>query len=99
MSDARVLAAIERMEAWMRDPEQSLDPAQLAEWNREFTDALAVAERGPGWPGLLVRAQALAGSLGGRTALLSAERDELRKALDAQALGGRALKGYGAATR
>jgi hypothetical protein len=99
MSDARVLAAIEQMEAWMREPEQMPGPDRLAEWNREFTDAVAVAERGPGWPGLLARAQALAGSLGGRTALLSAERDELRKSLDAQALGGRALKGYGATTR
>lgn len=99
MSDARVLAAIERMESWMRDPDEALDPDRLAEWNREFTAALAAAERGPQWPDLLSRAHALAGSLGGRTALLSAEREELRKALDAQALGGRALKGYGAATR
>lgn len=99
MSDARVLAAIEQMESWMGDPEQTLDPDRLAEWNREFTAAVAAAERGPQWPGLLARAHALAGSLGGRAASLSVERDELRKALDAQALGGRALKGYGAATR
>ena len=99
MSDALVLAAVERMEAWMREPNPPTDPETLAAWNREFLSAVEDAERGPGWADLVARAQKLGAELERRTALLIAERENLRKTLGAQSLGDRALKGYGAVTR
>lgn len=99
MSDAGVLAAIECMEAWIRDSAPMPDPDVLAEWNREFQAAVAAAEHGPEWTNLVARAHTLGGRIQGRTALVAAERDALRLELDAQARGDRALKGYGAATR
>lgn len=99
MSDLKVLAAIERMEAWMRDPVVAPDPDDLAAWNSEFQAAMATAERGPGWVELVARAQALGGFVESRADLLAAERDAIKLDLDAQARGDRALKGYGASTR
>jgi hypothetical protein len=99
MSDARVLAFIERMESWIGDPDLVIEPELLAEWNRDFSEALATAERGPGWPQLVARAHALGDRVQGRAVVLSQERDLLRVELDAQAQGDRALKGYGASAR
>lgn len=99
MSDAQVLTAVERMEAWMQAQDPPMDPEALAAWNREFLSALETAERGPGWADLVARAQRLGAELDRRATLLIAEREDLRKALGAQSLGDRALKGYGATAR
>lgn len=99
MSDSKALAAIERMEAWMRDPAVAPDPDDLAEWNSEFQAAVAAAEHGPGWADLVARAHALGGFVQDRTDLLVAACDAIKSDLDAQARGDRALKGYGASTR
>lgn len=99
MSDARVRAALEQMEAWLRDPASMPGPEGLADWNRELSEALAEAERGADWNDLVRRAQALAPTLEGRVSALAAERDEVRREMSVQARGERALKGYGATTR
>ncbi len=99
MSDAEVLREIERMEAWMGAPELMPGPDGLAEWNRAFRIALADAERGPGWSDLVLRSKALGSKVEGQAAIMAAERSRIRVELDSQELGGRALKGYGAAAR
>lgn len=99
MSDAQVRAALERMEAWLQDPAAPPDPEALAGWNRGFREALATAERGPGWEDLVGRAHALGERLAARTTELAVERDALRQELGLQAQGDRALRGYGASAR
>lgn len=99
MSDARVLRSIELMESWLRNPEGMPNADEMAVWNREFQSAVIGAERGPGWTNLIARAHALGAEVNGRTAELVVQRDQLRGELDTHERGGRALKGYGAATR
>lgn len=99
MSDARVRAAIEQMEAWLADSAWEPDPEALLRWNTEFQAALAQAEKDPGWPELIGRAHAAGELLNARAAALEAERDLVRAELEAQERGNRALRGYGASTR
>lgn len=99
MSDARVLALIERMEGWITDSELPVSPELLEEWNRGFSEALAAAERGPGWEQLVIRAHALGERVQCRATILGQERDLLKVELKTQAAGDRALKGYGATVR
>jgi flagellar hook-associated protein FlgK len=99
MSDAEVLAAIERMEGWLQDPGSMPAAEGLADWNAAFQSAVAGAERGPGWAELVARAHALGSRVQERTEALTAVRDQIRNELGAQQLGDRALKGYGASAR
>ncbi len=96
MSDAELLREIERMEAWIQDPPSMPGAEGLAAWNQAFQSALRGAERGPRWPELVSRAHALGERVAECTSLLAAQRDQVHAELDAQARGGRALKGYGA---
>lgn len=99
MSDGRVRAAVEQMEAWLADPTWEPDPDALAGWNADFQDALARAEKGPGWPELAARAHAAGQLLDAHSELVAQERDRLRSELGVQERGSRALRGYGANTR
>ena len=99
MSDARVLAAIEQMEAWLGDPNWEPDPEALSQWNADFQAALAQAEKASGWPDLVSRAHATGQLLEARIAVVAEERDQVRAELAAQERGNRALRGYGASTR
>lgn len=99
MSDQKVRAAIEQMEAWMGDPNWEPDPGLLETWNKEYQAAVAQAEKGTGWPELAERARALGKRLEPRLAQMVRLRDEIRAELEAQERGNRALIGYGASTR
>jgi len=99
MSDARVLAAIEQMEAWLGDQNWEPDPQALGQWNADFQAALAQAEKAPGWPELVSRAHAAGQLLEARIVMAAEERDQVRAELAAQDRGNRALRGYGASTR
>ena len=56
MSDPRVRAAVEQMEAWLDDSAWQPDPEVLARWDAEFRAAAAQAEKGDGWCELVERA-------------------------------------------
>jgi len=99
MSDGHVGMAIMQMEAWLADPTWEADPEALLQWNAEFQAALGRAEKGPGWTGLITRAHAAGRELEVRIAAITAERDQVKAVLEGQALGNRALKGYGASSR
>jgi hypothetical protein len=58
MSEGRVRATIEQMEAWLADPGWEPDAEALARWNAEFQGALAQKGKGPGWLDLVARAHA-----------------------------------------
>ena len=99
MSDVRIRAAIEQMEAWLADPAWDPDPEALVQWNAEFQAALAKAEKALGWPNLLDRAHAAGERLEARIGGVAEARDRLRTELEAQERGNRALRGYGSNTR
>ncbi len=99
MSDSRVRAALEQMEAWLVDPAWDPDPEALAQWNVGFQVALAQAEKAPGWPDLMDRAHAAGQYLEARSAMLAQEQDKVRAELEIHERGTRALKGYGASAR
>lgn len=92
MSDSEVVAALEAMEQLLRGG--FVEPEILAAWQQQFDAALASAERGTGWSPIVARARDLAGRLDAAAELLASQRDQLRKELDLQAQGARALKGY-----
>lgn len=99
MSDAKVGESLDRIEAWLADPNSPSESLDLAEWNEAYANAVAQAERGTGWPALVARAHALGEQLNARMELVIRERDEIKIELDSFARGSRALKGYGTSTR
>jgi flagellar hook-associated protein FlgK len=99
MSDADLLRSMEVMEAWLNHPESMPDAETLAGWNRQFQTAVEQAERGPGWAELVSRAHALGERVQRCTGQLAAQRDAVKRELDSQGRGERALKGYGAGLR
>lgn len=99
MSDGAVLSIIDQMERWIEDPTWNPDPEILAQWNIEFQEAMARADKGPGWGELIKRAHAVGERLEARMVPFVQRRDELKAELDAQERGNRALKGYGAGLR
>jgi hypothetical protein len=94
MSDAGVLRLIEEMEALLLDEATPPAAEALDRWQRAFEAEAAGAERGPGWPGLVQRAHALAGRIDVRIGALNLQKAAIRKELEDQATGQRALKGY-----
>jgi hypothetical protein len=71
----------------------------LATWNQQFNAALGTARRGDGWQELVAHAHRLAKEVDARAAQLAERRDVLKQELEVQAIGDRALKGYGASSR
>jgi hypothetical protein len=99
MSNGKLRASIERMEAWVVDPSWEPDPKAIVRWDADFQAALAQAEKGPDWPDLMARAHSVGHRLEARTVRFAQVRDALRAQLDAQERGNRALKGYRASVR
>lgn len=93
MSDQEVSLALDDLERLLGQGEAP-DPDALAQWQGRFAASLAQAERGEGWAALVARAKELALRLEARALALTAEREALRRELDLQAQGARALKGY-----
>lgn len=96
MKDGQVLSIIDQMESWIEDPAWIPDPDALAQWNTAFQEAMAQADRGPGWEELRQRAHAVGARLEARMVPFVQQRDALKAELDAQERGNRALRGYGA---
>ena len=94
MREARALAAIEQMEAWLADPGWDPDPEVLTQWTAEFQEALTQTGKGPDWSELVGRAHAAGKLLEARLAGAMLARDQIRVLLEAKDRGGRALKGY-----
>lgn len=94
MSDQDVLLAVTEMEDWLARGTLVDDPGLVEQWHRQFLAALASAERGPGWPALRERIQALAARLDQQISALETRKETLSQELQGQALGRRALKAY-----
>lgn len=94
MSDLSVAEALETLERELAEGHVP-DAKLLADWRVRFDAAALSADRGPGWPSLVERAHALAAQVDRLTFALSQRRDEIRREMEHQATGNRALKGYG----
>ena len=99
MSAGRLRLAIEQMEAWLANMTWEPDPEALAQWELEFRAALADYKKGSGSTDLLDRAHAAGKLLEVRIQSMEDQLVQMRTGLEAQGLGNRALRGYGASTR
>lgn len=94
MSDREVAEALDALEGLLGEPLDRLDGARVGQWHDRFRQAVAAAERGPGWAALVERAHALGQRLDQVLAQALTERESLRRELDAGGQGARALKAY-----
>ena len=92
MSDTELIRVLDDLERLLQG--DLLEAGAVASWREQFEVALASADRGPDWPGIVTRAHELSAKLDTRTKALSEQRDKMGKELGLQAQGARALKGY-----
>lgn len=92
MSDQDVVRALDDMERMLR--EKDLEGERVAAWREEFEAAKASAEQGADWAAIMARARSLGKQVDAVVAEMERERDAIRRELDLQARGGRALKSY-----
>ena len=94
MSDERISASLDDLERLLATMTDDPDPTAIATWHAAFRTALAGAERGPQWAGILARARELAGRLDLKVVRLTAIRGAIRQELLTRAKGSRALSAY-----
>jgi hypothetical protein len=101
MSDAAVSDLILEMENYLKETEMP-DSDYIAGWHARFrcaADAAAAAGHGPDWQGVVERAHALGEAFQSRIGDLGYEHEQIKRELNVQALGQRALKGYSSSIR
>jgi hypothetical protein len=94
MSDADVLRLVEEMEQLLGSDALIEDSEAVAEWHERFLSAVPSAEKGPGWPGIVERAHAIAKRIESTVDALRTQRDAIKQELETQTTGQRALKAY-----
>jgi len=94
MSDADVVLLLEKMEELLRQEPFPLEPEAIATWRVRFDEAVGSAERGPEWAAITARAHGVGRRVVEVVSDLQLQRDELKRQIDLQTLGERALKGY-----
>lgn len=92
MSDQALSLLLDELEQLLQ--QDAPDGEALASWRARFDAALPEAERGPGWEQLVARCRTLAARLDAAANALSQQRDALRREMEMQDQGARALKGY-----
>lgn len=92
MSDQALSALLDELEQLLGAGEPE-GPA-IADWHERFRATMATAERGADWPEIVTRCHRLALQLDQAADHLSAAREGIRRELDLQGQGARALKGY-----
>ncbi len=93
MSDQDVVASLQALEGILA-VEGLPDGEALARWRDTFEAAVASAERGAGWEGVVTRAHGLEARIKQLAGAMTERRDDLRRELALQAAGHRAFKGY-----
>ena len=94
MSDRRVEASLDDLEKLLATLMDHPDAEAVATWHSAFKEALAGAEKGPGWPEIAGRGQRLGRLLDERVNQLQALRGAVREELLARTRGRIALSGY-----
>jgi|GEM_PF-1150536 len=93
MSDGAVGSLISEMEKYLKETELP-DIDFIVSWNEKFHAAVDAAERGTGWQDIVDRAHVLGEEIQKRIGGLNYEREQVRREMEIQSLGKRALKGY-----
>jgi hypothetical protein len=96
VSDAAVDGLIAEMEKYLGET-GAPDADFVADWHERFGQAVEAARaagHGPGWEEILRRGHALGDAIQSRIGGLSYEQEQLRRELNVQAAGRRAMKGY-----
>jgi hypothetical protein len=99
MSDDAVGGLIAEMEDYL-GATGTPDAEFVAGWHERFNQALEAARaagHGPGWDEIVRRGHALGEAIQKRIGGLEYEHGQMRRELNVQALGQRALKGYSSA--
>ncbi|HNX94454.1 MAG TPA: hypothetical protein PKL14_04765 [Holophaga sp.] len=94
MTDQDVMKALDDLEHYLAVDQSSWDPAHLEMLHDRFRAAVSGAERGPDWLAIVERAQSIHLVLQGRLASVILQRDAIRKDLEGQEVGQRALIAY-----
>ena len=94
MTDQDVLAVLDRLEPLLSGSLDQPEAQAIAEWHQAFREAVAGAERGPGWAEVRARAKVLGTLLNRRVAMLQAAQQGLKDEMGRKAAGQRALHGY-----
>jgi uncharacterized small protein (DUF1192 family) len=94
MTDQDVRAVLDRLEPLLGGPLEQSDAQAIAEWHQAFREAVAGAERGPGWREIQDRAKVLGTLLNRRVAMLQAAQEGLKAELGKVSAGRRALNAY-----
>ncbi|WP_306590690.1 hypothetical protein [Geothrix sp. 21YS21S-4] len=93
MSDRALQSLLDELEQLLQAPD-ALEGDVIAAWQARFDAAVAGAERGAEWPQLVARAHALGTRLDAAAERLSQQREGIRREMQLQGQGARALKGY-----
>ena len=99
MSDLEISRVFDDLEALLDHTVEDPDPLAVAAWHERFKAALAQAERGPQWPELQARGQALGAKLNQKVSILRALQADLKHEMEAQGTARRALSAYAPSNR
>jgi len=94
VSDQDVARAFDALEELLDRSTKDPDPDAVAAWHEAFKAALASADRGPLWPALKARGRAMEVRLNQTVAVLRTLQDSVKREIDAQGAGRRALSAY-----
>ncbi len=94
MSDHDLSRILDEMEQVLAQDPFPMDAAAIEAWRIRFAEAVASADRGPGWALLVDRAHGIGKRVQTILEDLTLQRDQLRLELDQHAQGSRALRAY-----
>ena len=94
MSDQDVAQAFDALEELLAKATKDPDPEAVATWHEAFKAALASAERGPQWSALKARGRVMEVKLNQAVAVLRTLQDAVKREIDTQGAGQRALSAY-----
>ena len=99
MSDRDVNLAFDALEDLLSRNLEDPDSQAVDAWHASFKRTLASAERGPQWPALQARGQLMAAKLNQQVAFMKALQADLRRQMNLQTSGRRALSAYAPSNR
>jgi hypothetical protein len=99
VSDQDVARAFDALEVLLVRASEDPDPEAVASWHETFKAALATADRGPQWSALKARGRAMEVKLNQTVAVLRTLQEAVKREIDTQGAGRRALSAYNPARR
>ena len=94
MSDVDIAQSLDALEQLLAHTAENPDAEAVAAWHETFRAALASADRGPKYPALKARGRALEVKLNETVAVLRTLQEAVKREIDTQGAGRRALSAY-----